>query len=92
MRIEGALSDAARALAASGIAYCGPAPTPLARCYDKWVAQQTVGAAGIAAVTRRMPIDAPLSWSGVLVGLAAAAVTGLVAGVFPARRLRICWA
>lgn len=44
------------------------------------------GFVGITAVTRRMPIDAPFSWSGVLVGLAAAAVTGLAAGVFPARR------
>jgi len=35
---------------------------------------------------RRMPISAPFSWSAVLIGLAAAAVTGLVAGVFPARR------
>jgi ABC-type antimicrobial peptide transport system permease subunit len=33
-----------------------------------------------------MPIEAPFSWSAVLIGLAAAAITGLIAGVFPARR------
>lgn len=40
----------------------------------------------IKMATMHMPIIAPLSWSAVLLGLAAAAVTGLAAGVFPARR------
>ncbi len=46
-------------------------------------------ALGIIAVklaTRRMPIDAPFSWSAVLIGLAAAALTGLASGILPARR------
>jgi len=51
------------------------------------------GAAGVVlgivlvnVATRRMPINAPFSWGAVLIGLASAAVTGLLAGVFPARR------
>ena len=46
-------------------------------------------ALGIVAVklaTSRMPIRAPFSWSAVLVGLLSAAITGWIAGVFPARR------
>jgi putative ABC transport system permease protein len=50
------------------------------------VAGIALGALLIRLATRRMPIDATFSWSAVLIGLAAAAVTGLVAGVFPARR------
>ena len=50
------------------------------------VAGIALGALGVALVTRRMPIPASFSWSAVLVGLAAAAMTGLVSGVFPARR------
>jgi len=49
--------DAARALAASGIAYCGPGATALARCYDKWAAQQTVSAAGIDCPETRLGVD-----------------------------------
>lgn len=45
-----------------------------------------LAAGGVAMVTSHMPIPAPFSWSAVTVGLAAALVTGLVAGVFPARR------
>jgi putative ABC transport system permease protein len=45
-----------------------------------------LGIIGVQLATRRMPISAPFSWSAVLIGLAAAAVTGLVSGVFPARR------
>jgi putative ABC transport system permease protein len=45
-----------------------------------------LGLVAVNLATRRMPIDAPLSWSAVLIGLASAAVTGLAAGVFPARR------
>ena len=42
-----------------------------------------LGAALVAFATSRMPIQAPFSWGAVSIGLAAATVTGLVAGVFP---------
>lgn len=45
-----------------------------------------LGILAVKLATRRMPISAPFSWSAVLVGLAAAAITGLMAGVAPARR------
>jgi putative ABC transport system permease protein len=45
-----------------------------------------LGLIAVNLATRRMPIDAPFSWSAVLIGLASAAVTGLAAGVVPARR------
>jgi len=45
-----------------------------------------LGILAVKLATRRMPIPAPFSWSAVLVGLAAAAITGLMAGVAPARR------
>src|SRR5262249_38860849 len=50
------------------------------------VAGIVLGLVGVAMATRRMPISAPFSWSAVLIGLAAAALTGLIAGVAPARR------
>jgi len=50
------------------------------------IAGIVLGIVLVKAATSRMPISAPFSWSAVLIGLAAAAVTGLVAGVFPARR------
>lgn len=45
-----------------------------------------LGIVSVKLATHRMPIDAPFSWSAVLVGLGAAALTGLIAGVAPARR------
>jgi len=50
------------------------------------IAGIVLGIVLVKVATSRMPISAPFSWSAVLIGLAAAAVTGLVAGVFPARR------
>jgi putative ABC transport system permease protein len=50
------------------------------------LAGTVLGIIGVKLATQRMPISAPFSWSAVLIGLAAAAVTGLVSGVFPARR------
>ena len=37
-------------------------------------------------VARRMALGSVLSWQAILLGLTAAAVTGLLAGVVPARR------
>jgi len=45
-----------------------------------------LGIVAVTLATRRMPIDAPFSWSAVLIGLAAAVITGLISGVFPAKR------
>jgi putative ABC transport system permease protein len=45
-----------------------------------------LGSALVAFATSRMPIQAPFSWGAVAIGLAAATITGLAAGVFPARR------
>jgi putative ABC transport system permease protein len=45
-----------------------------------------LGIVAVKLATRRMPIEAPFSWSAVLIGLAAAGVTGYLSGVFPARR------
>lgn len=45
-----------------------------------------LGAALVAYATTKMPIQTTFSWSAVLIGLAAATVTGLAAGVVPARR------
>jgi ABC-type antimicrobial peptide transport system permease subunit len=50
------------------------------------IAGIAIGVVAVKLATRRMPINAPFSWSAVLVGLAAAAITGLIAGVVPARR------
>jgi putative ABC transport system permease protein len=50
------------------------------------IAGIVLGVVLVKLATSRMPISAPFSWSAVLVGLAAAAVTGFAAGVFPARR------
>jgi len=50
------------------------------------IAGIVLGIVLVKVATSRMPISAPFSWSAVLIGLAAAALTGLVAGVFPARR------
>jgi putative ABC transport system permease protein len=50
------------------------------------IAGIVLGMVLVKVATSRMPISAPFSWSAVLIGLAAAAVTGFVAGVFPARR------
>jgi putative ABC transport system permease protein len=50
------------------------------------VAGIALGVIAVKLATRRMPIPAPFSWSAVAIGLAAAAITGLIAGVFPARR------
>jgi putative ABC transport system permease protein len=50
------------------------------------IAGIVLGIVLVKVATSRMPISAPFSWSAVLIGLAAAAATGLVAGVFPARR------
>src|SRR4051812_42499255 len=50
------------------------------------VAGIVLGIILVNVATRRMPITAPISWVAVLTGLAAAALTGIVAGVFPARR------
>ncbi len=45
-----------------------------------------VGAVGAQVVANRMGLEGILSWKAVLLGIAAAAVTGLLAGVAPARR------
>jgi putative ABC transport system permease protein len=45
-----------------------------------------LGAALVGYAASRMPIQAPFSWAAVLTGIAASTVTGLAAGVFPARR------
>lgn len=45
-----------------------------------------VGCLGAQWVARRMALGEVLSWQAILLGLAAAAVTGLLAGVVPARR------
>ncbi len=45
-----------------------------------------LGAIAVKLATRRMPIDAPLSWSAVLLGITAATITGLASGILPARR------
>ncbi|HEV8579524.1 MAG TPA: ABC transporter permease [Thermoanaerobaculia bacterium] len=45
-----------------------------------------VGCAGAELVARRMALGEILSWKAILLGIAAAAVTGLLAGVVPARR------
>ena len=45
-----------------------------------------LGVIGVKLATQRMPINAPFSWSAVLIGLAAAAITGFASGVLPARR------
>jgi len=50
------------------------------------IAGIVLGVVLVKVATSRMPISAPFSWSAVLIGLVAATATGLVAGVFPARR------
>lgn len=45
-----------------------------------------VGCLGAQMVARRMALGGVFSWQAILLGLAAAAVTGLLAGVVPARR------
>jgi len=45
-----------------------------------------VGSIGAQLVANRMGLEGILSWKAILLGIAAAAVTGLLAGVAPARR------
>jgi putative ABC transport system permease protein len=45
-----------------------------------------IGVGASELVAAHLKLDGGVSWSAVLVGLAASAVTGLVAGVLPARR------
>jgi putative ABC transport system permease protein len=45
-----------------------------------------LGCAGAQVVANRFFLDGALSWQAILLGIAAAAVTGLLAGVVPARR------
>jgi putative ABC transport system permease protein len=45
-----------------------------------------LGGLGTELIAVHMKLDSGISWFGVVVGLAASAATGLLAGVLPARR------
>ena len=49
---------ATRVLTSSGVAYRGPDPLALARCYDKWSAYQTLAANGIDCPETRLTDEA----------------------------------